>query len=443
MNLKWAPSPEAIAAADESPWDGPLHRLARPISYDVVVRTNLATMALEILAAITVVLILPLVNGISVNARRIDAALVVVLVLAAGLQVVLLVAAPPAYLRRNFTLLATTYIPLQAVLTTIGIAFNRPASDAFIIFYAEAPIFAFYLLRPPLASLLAGLSTIEYGAVLIWQNDDPNAVVKWIVMTSVVFATGVIVGTIASHAEQLADSEKAARREVAAVNEDLESRVAEQVAELEHLNELRRFLPPAVASVVASQDRDALLAPHRRKIAVFFCDLRGFTGFTNQAEPEDVLAVLDTYFETVGAVLRDYGATIASYTGDGLIAFFGDPVPTEAPARDAVDMALALRERMVAVLDQWTREGIGLNHGVGIAYGHATLGVVGTDGRYDYTPLGSVVNLAARLCAKAKPGEILIDQAMHAATRDYRLSSSAGTFDLKGFASDVPAYALA
>jgi adenylate cyclase len=184
------------------------------------------------------------------------------------------------------------------------------------------------------------------------------------------------------------------------------------------------------------------LAPHRRQIAVVFCDLRGFTSFSNSSEPEELLEVLQEYYEVVGHRIREYEATLGSFQGDGILAYFNDPIPCDDPAGQAIAMALSLREPMQELCERWARRGFELGYGMGIAFGYATLGTVGFEDRLDYTPLGAVVNMASRLGDEADWGEILIDgRAMH--VMEGRLEAEQVELQLKGFRGSVPAYRLA
>jgi class 3 adenylate cyclase len=233
-----------------------------------------------------------------------------------------------------------------------------------------------------------------------------------------------------------------AHRELATLNRTLESRVSTQVAEIEALSRLRRFLSPQVAEAVLAGRDEVLLQPHRRQIAAFFSDLRGFTAFTSSAEPEEVVDALDHYYRVVGEVLHRHQATVGAFAGDGIMAYLNDPVPCEDPPRTAVEMALALKEPMGEFLAVWKRRGFDLGYGVGIAYGYATLGSVGFEGRSDYTALGSVVNLAARLCGEASPGQVLIDSRTADALEDlYELIEREVV--LKGFATPIRAHEVA
>jgi class 3 adenylate cyclase len=245
-------------------------------------------------------------------------------------------------------------------------------------------------------------------------------------------------------------SERAARAALALANDaledlnhNLEARVEQQVDELERTGRLRRFLAPQVADVVMSASADdALLAPHRRDVAVLFCDLRGFTRFTNSVDPDTVVSVLGEYYAAVGAVLEAHGATIGGYDGDGIMAYLGDPIPRADAAVVGVEMARAIGWAVDLLVAGWRSAGHDLGYGIGVAYGPATLGVVGFDGRFDYTALGAVVNLAARLCSDASAGEIVVDGSMRAAAGGDAGARHRGDVSLKGFDRDVPTYAL-
>jgi class 3 adenylate cyclase len=215
-------------------------------------------------------------------------------------------------------------------------------------------------------------------------------------------------------------------------NAQLEARVKEQVAELERLNRLRRFLSPQVAELIVSAGEDWLLDTHRREIAVLFCDLRGFTGFTRAAEPEDVMRVLHEFHQAVGTLVREYEATVGHFSGDGIMVFFNDPVPCPDAAERAVGMALELQPAVTALCAQWSDQGHDLGLGVGVALGYATLGVMGFEGCVEYGAVGSVVNLAARLCGQARAGEILISQTARASVDGVVATAPAGELELKG-----------
>jgi len=235
------------------------------------------------------------------------------------------------------------------------------------------------------------------------------------------------------------------RRQAAALREwnvKLEDRVREQVAELERLSQLKRFFAPAVAEAIVSSGEQSILTPHRREICYVFVDLRGFTAFTDAAEPEEVQNVLGDYHAAMGRLIVEHEGTLDRFAGDGILVFFNDPFPLPEPGKRAATMALAMRARFDELRTQWQKTGYDLDLGMGIARGYATLGAFGYEGRFDYTAVGRVVNLAARLCGEAKRGQILIDQRTRAALGDAFRSEMLGPVVLKGFAQPVPVFAL-
>ena len=260
---------------------------------------------------------------------------------------------------------------------------------------------------------------------------------QWLFFMAMLTTAAALVGGLVRRLDLLADSEQRARLELAELNRHLEARVQEQVSELERLSRLQGFLSPQVAAVVMSAGSEQLLAPHRREIAVFFCDLRGFTQFTSQAEPEDVLDVINAYYGVVGQQLHAHDGTVGDFAGDGIMAYFNDPVPCDSPALAAVHMALAVREQMRGLVTAWRNRGYDLGYGIGIAYGYATLGIIGFEGRNDYSPLGSVVNLGVRLCSQAESEQILIDQRVRGAVAPSCEINAVGEVTLKGFHTPV------
>jgi class 3 adenylate cyclase len=262
-----------------------------------------------------------------------------------------------------------------------------------------------------------------------------------------VLLVGLTVGRLVDRMKDLSHSQRAAnaaaeaaRCELAELNRTLESRVAEQVGELERLGELERFLPSAVVDAVVSDARD-LLEPHRAEIAVLFCDLRGFTAFASGAQPEEVHELLDAYFALLGEHAQRHHATVGAFTGDGLMAFFGDPVPVEDPAARALAMARELQGPVECLLARWRKVGHEVSFGVGIALGYANVGMIGFEGRRDYTALGPVVNLAARLCAEATQGGILLDPRAAVAVEDTDVELDEPiTLHLKGFDRTIDAF---
>ena len=228
--------------------------------------------------------------------------------------------------------------------------------------------------------------------------------------------------------------------ELAEWNRELERRVTEQVEQLERLGRLRRFLSPQVAELVVSSGDDSFLASHRREITVVFCDLRGFTGFAETVEPEDVMLVLAQFHEAVGDLVHRFEGTLERFTGDGVVVFFGDPIACDDAPQRAMRMAVAIRSRVARLAEDWRRQGYDIDLGIGIAQGHATLGRIGFEGRFDYAAIGSVTNLAARLCAEAARGQILISQRVHAATEDMVTADSVGDLTLRGFSRPMTAF---
>jgi CheY-like chemotaxis protein/class 3 adenylate cyclase len=222
----------------------------------------------------------------------------------------------------------------------------------------------------------------------------------------------------------------------------LDIRVKEQVAEMERLGRLRRFLSPQLADAVVSAPDNDLLQTHRREIAVFFCDLRGFTPFTATAEPEDVMTVLGQYYEGIGELIRRFEATVGDFAGDGIMVYFNDPVPCDDPALRAVELALEARPVMAELTAGWRKRGHQLGYGIGVALGYATIGMKGFEGRVDYGPVGTVVNLASRLCGEAPDGEAFLDQRAMVAVDAMIATEPLESIKLKGFAEPVTAHRL-
>lgn len=228
--------------------------------------------------------------------------------------------------------------------------------------------------------------------------------------------------------------------EVAALNRDLEGRVAEQVEELGRVGRLKRFLAPQLAELIVSKGDEKILEPHRREIVVVFCDLRGYTAFTETAEPEEVLDFLQEYHGALGPLVAEYEGTLDQFSGDGIMVFFNDPVQIADPAERAVKMAMAKREAAQRLTAAWRRRGRELGFGVGIAQGYATLGQIGFAERSGYTAIGTVCNLAARLCAEAKNGQILLAQRVAVAVEEIALLEEIGPFSLKGLTRPIVAF---
>ena len=245
-----------------------------------------------------------------------------------------------------------------------------------------------------------------------------------------------LLGELRERTEQL----EAQSREVANLNRQLEQRVADQVGEIERMSRLRRFLPPQVADLIVASGMEQQLESHRREIAALFCDLRGFTGFSESSDPEDVMALLREYHGAIGQIIIKYSGTLERYAGDGVMVVFNDPVPVENPALQAVLMALDMRAAIGALIDKWQRLGHDLGFGIGIAHGFATLGTIGFEGRFDYAAIGTVSNVASRLCDEAKPGQILISPRVLMAVDKAVTVEPVGEFSLKGIRRPMVAY---
>jgi class 3 adenylate cyclase len=227
---------------------------------------------------------------------------------------------------------------------------------------------------------------------------------------------------------------------VEALNRDLEARVAEQVAQLERLGRLKRFFSPTLAEAIVSGGAEDPLRSHRREITVVFIDLRGFTAFAESSEPEEVMSVLHEYHAEMGRLIVSHEGTLERFTGDGMMVFFNDPVVLENPSEHAVRMALEMRARAVELSARWRKLGHDLDFGIGIAQGYATLGAIGFEGRWDYGAIGTVTNLAARLCAEAKPGQVLVARRVYTAVEDLVEAEPMGELTLKGFSRPIPTY---
>ena len=239
------------------------------------------------------------------------------------------------------------------------------------------------------------------------------------------------------------DTVQAQAAELAELNRTLESRVEAQVNELDRLGRLRRFLSPQLAELIVSGDDTTLLDSHRREITVVFCDLRGFTAFSEEAEPEEVMAVLGRFHAELGQLIFQFGGTLERFAGDGLMIFFNDPFPCPEPPLQALRMALAMQERVAELATGWRKRGHELALGIGIAVGYATLGRIGFEGRFDYGAVGSVVNLAARLCGEALGGQILLSASAFAAVEGSVSADPQPPMTLKGFPRPIPVYLVA
>jgi adenylate cyclase len=234
---------------------------------------------------------------------------------------------------------------------------------------------------------------------------------------------------------------KALQDEIKSLNARLEERVRGQVAQLQRLSRLKRFFSPRVAEAIVAGGEE-MLAPHRREITAVFLDLRGFTAFTDRADPEEVLELLRAYHATLGRTVEEHGGTLEHFAGDGIMIFFNDPFPVERPAEHAVRMAVSLQHAFVPIARAWEKLGHHVGLGVGIAQGEATLGVIGFEQRWEYAAIGNVPNLAARLCGEARAGEIIVDAHTEREIAAIAETEPVGPLSLRGFQQPVPAFRL-
>lgn len=232
-------------------------------------------------------------------------------------------------------------------------------------------------------------------------------------------------------------------RALETLNVELGDRVEEQVGEIERMGRLKRFLPAAVVDAVVSSGSEDMLKSHRALLGVLFCDIRGFTAFCETAEPEETIEVLQTYHEEMGKLISAHGAGVDHRMGDGIMVLFNDPIPCDDPAGDAVRLAIAMRARMTELGKDWKRMGFRLGFGVGVSLGYATVGIVGYEGRSDYTASGTAINVASRLCEMAEDGEILLSTRAAIAVEDDFPSVSTGEVTLKGIREPVEVFRLA
>jgi adenylate cyclase len=238
------------------------------------------------------------------------------------------------------------------------------------------------------------------------------------------------------------DTVQSQAAELAELNQTLESRVEAQVEELERMSRLRRFLSPTLAELVLSEG-ESVLESHRREIAVVFADLRGWTSFSATTEPEEVMTVIGAFHEEMGRLIVKVEATVGWFAGDGLMVWFNDPIRCDDPAARAVQLAVEMRDVMAGLIPKWRKRGHVLDFSAGVALGYATLGQIGFEGRYDYGAMGSVLNLASRLCDEALPGQILVSERVFSEIESLVEATPAGAHTLKGFDLPVVAYSVA
>jgi adenylate cyclase len=242
--------------------------------------------------------------------------------------------------------------------------------------------------------------------------------------------------------KRLRDQEVRLRSELEQWNKTLEQRVQEQVRQLERLERLKRFFSPQLAELIVSGDAEDPLKTHRRELTVVYLDLRGFTAFAESAEPEEVMEILHEYHAAMGKLILEFEGTLEHFAGDGMMIFFNDPLPVENAAERAVRMTVAMRERVKELTVRWRKLGHDLDFGVGIAQGYTTIGAIGFEGRWEYGAIGSVPNLAARLCGEAKPGEILVTQRLLGGVDELVEAEPAGELTLRGFHRPINAHKI-
>jgi class 3 adenylate cyclase len=239
--------------------------------------------------------------------------------------------------------------------------------------------------------------------------------------------------------------EQAARLEAQTIqlsewNRTLEQRVQDEVTKVERLGRLKRFFSPHLAELIIGGGAADPLQPHRREVTSVFLDLRGFTAFAETTEPEEVMTVLQEYHAAMGQIVLDHEGTLEHFAGDGIMIFFNDPVPVPNPGEKAIRMALALRDKMGDLTVRWRKRGFDLSMGIGLAQGYATIGAIGFEARWEYGAIGTVMNLASRLCGEAKSGQILLPQRLLGMIEHLVDVEYVGELELKGFHRPIKAY---
>ncbi|HEX3502531.1 MAG TPA: adenylate/guanylate cyclase domain-containing protein [Xanthobacteraceae bacterium] len=342
--------------------------------------------------------------------------------------------APPAFLefiRQRGSFVPRAGTPLERILKTKNIVHRADASiDEVLTDTVRLADAKSHLTVPMFKDEAVG------GAIIIYRQEVRPFSEKQIELVK----NFAVQAVIAIENARLLNELRQRTEEVVKLNEQLEQRVADQVGEIERMGRLRRFLPPQVADLIVASGTEKQLESHRREITALFCDLRGFTGFSESADPEDVMTLLREYHAAIGKSIIKFSGTLERYAGDGVMVVFNDPVPVDNPALQAVRMALDMRTAIGSLIEKWRRLGHDLGFGIGIAHGFATLGTIGFEGRFDYAAIGTVSNVASRLCDEAKPGQILISPRVLMAVEDTITAEPIGEFELKGIRRPMLAY---
>lgn len=386
-------------------WRGPFATLLRPLDVSSVRNITLAASVLLFVGAAAALLFVLGFTELE-DGSRLGMGLVSTVAITTGIAQLFVRATTRDTMAWLMPLMTTASLFGSVFMLSASVYFVGPTFGNVAVYFVEIPLMSFILLRRSWAIAVTTLTVTGFTVALSLLDGVPAPLQQVVNVVAAAATTGVLVGR---YAQQVDD----ARTALAGVN-----------------GRLRRFLAPEIADAVASQGE--LLSPHRADIAAMFVDLRGFTQFTNAVTAERVMAVLDEYYETVGSVLDAHRATIGGFDGDGVFAYLGDPVPHDDAAADAIVLARAIAEQLDGLTTKWSDNEVSVGYGIGMAYGEATLGLVGFANRSDYTPVGAVVNMAARLCAEAKHREILIDDALRKQA-DLRDLPRRGDVDLKGF----------
>ncbi|MGB2940080.1 MAG: adenylate/guanylate cyclase domain-containing protein [Candidatus Dormiibacterota bacterium] len=362
------------------------------------------------LFGVAAVLLIPQLPGENLVAVRVVAAIGAVVLIAGIVFARFLVGRPWV----EAAAVAITYVLLALVVYFLGPSYSPYGAAAYVGWTSAAVL----IFERWMVAILLAVVAVCYGAVVLYQPTDVPGAFRWIWLMFLILAVQIVVGLSAETAQRLRVALERGRQE-------------------ERLTRLSSFLSPAVARAVVDHENEDLLDPHRREIAVVFIDLRNFSRFTSEVEPEEVMAVLGDYLKVSGDVLSRHQATVGQIQGDGIMAYFNDPLPIDDPAGHAAETALELRSRLDDMTDEWRGRGYDLGYGIGISMGYATLGVIGFEGRQEYGPVGTVANLASRLCGRADSGQVLMDQRTFSRIAKHFQAEELAPMEIKGFAQPV------